>query len=54
MLRKQPGKDLWFHFVGKEGNMDGSGPKEVMQWFSKNYKKSIQDIAGVIAEWNEF
>jgi succinyl-diaminopimelate desuccinylase len=50
---KQPAKDLWFHFVVKE-ETDGSGTKEVMQWFSKNYKNQYQDIAGVIAEPTNF
>src|SRR5260221_2046824 len=41
--------DLWFHFVVKE-ETDGSGTKEVMNWFEKNHKNQYTTLAGIIPE----
>ena len=44
-----PDCDLWFTFVVNE-EVDGSGTKEFIKWFSKNYKNEYQNIAGILGE----
>ncbi|MBI2028255.1 MAG: M20/M25/M40 family metallo-hydrolase [Candidatus Levybacteria bacterium] len=44
-----PSCDIWLSFVVKE-EVDGTGSKRFLQWFSKNEKKKYKTIAGILGE----
>lgn len=47
--QKKPPCDIWMHFVVKE-EVDGSGTKEVMEWFEKKMRKKYKAVAGILVE----
>jgi len=47
--KKTPNCDLWFMFVVKE-ELDGSGTKDLVDWFSKKHHKKYSKVAAVLAE----
>lgn len=46
---KVPDCDLWFTFVVNE-EVDGSGTKEFIKWFSKKHMNQYKNIAGILGE----
>lgn len=47
--KEKPAVDVWLTFVVKE-EVDGSGSKEVLSWFAKNYQKKYQEVFGILGE----
>ncbi|MCR4329176.1 MAG: M20/M25/M40 family metallo-hydrolase [Candidatus Roizmanbacteria bacterium] len=44
-----PACDVWFHFVVYE-ELDGSGTRETMRWFMKQYGNAYASMAGILVE----
>ena len=49
LVESQPECDVWLTFVSKE-ELDGSGTKTFLNWFSKNHLKMYTDVAGILGE----
>ncbi len=50
LSKTRPSVDLWFTFVVRE-EQDGSGTKELVDWFTKNgYSKKYREIAAIFTE----
>lgn len=49
LITLKPMCDVWLHFVVHE-ELDGSGTKDTMRWFMKQYKNEYAHIAGILVE----
>ena len=47
--KEKPPCDIFLMFVVRE-EIDGSGTKEVMQWFGSKFKNKYQFVAGILGE----
>ncbi len=47
--KEKPPCDIFLTFVVRE-EIDGSGTKEVMQWFGSKFKNKYQSVAGILGE----
>lgn len=48
-LKEKPKCDIWFCFVIKE-EVDGSGTKQFIEWFSKGHLKKYKDVSAILGE----
>lgn len=49
LVKQPPAVDVWLHFVVKE-EVDGSGTKDCLEWFTKRERRHYQEVAGVLGE----
>ena len=49
LVKQPPAVDVWLHFVVKE-EVDGSGTKDCLEWFTEHERRHYQEVAGVLGE----